>query len=114
MAVRPCAASLSCRSDHPWAPCLGVARGCTRGSRERWSRVGIGPGREGEQMSQSEMFQPGTEALLRTLHERPQLPLGKWLQAPAHVHYKAFRMSDPPTQRPASRSEFQSLLGYFK
>ena len=65
-------------------------------------------------MGQSEMFQPGTEALLRTLHERPQLPLGKWLQAPAHVHYKAFRMSDPPTQRPASRSEFQSLLGYFK
>jgi uncharacterized membrane-anchored protein len=48
------------------------------------------------------------------LHERPQLPVGKWLQAPAHVHYKAFRMSDPPTQRPASRSEFQSLLGHFK
>ena len=60
------------------------------------------------------MSRPGTEALLRTLHERPQLPLGKWLQAPAHVHYKAFRMSDPPTQRPASRSEFQSLLGHFK
>lgn len=56
----------------------------------------------------------GTETLLRKLHERPQLPLGDWLRAPAHVHYKAFRMSDPPTQRPASRSEFQSLLGHFK
>ncbi len=65
-------------------------------------------------MHQPEMSGSGTEALLRKLHERPQLPLGEWLRAPAHVHYEAFRMSDPPTQRPASRSEFQSLLGYFK
>jgi uncharacterized membrane-anchored protein len=56
----------------------------------------------------------GAEASLRKLHERPQLPVEKWLQAPAHVHYKAFRMSDPPTQRPASRSEFQLLLGHFR
>jgi uncharacterized membrane-anchored protein len=48
------------------------------------------------------------------LHERPHQPIGKWLRAPAHVHYEAFRMSDPPTQRPASRSEFQSLLGQLK
>jgi uncharacterized membrane-anchored protein len=48
------------------------------------------------------------------LHERPQIPLTDWLRAPAHVHYKAFRMADPPTQRPASRLEFQSLLGIFK
>jgi len=48
--------------------------------------------------------------MLRKLHERPQIPLTKWLRAPAHVHYKAFRMTDPPTQRPASRAEFQSLL----
>jgi uncharacterized membrane-anchored protein len=48
------------------------------------------------------------------LHERPQIPLTDWLRAPAHVHYKAFRMGDPPTQRPASRLEFQSLLGSFK
>lgn len=54
------------------------------------------------------------EAFLRKLHERPHQPIGKWLRAPAHVHYKAFRMSDPPTQRPASRSEFQSLLGHLK
>ena len=54
------------------------------------------------------------EALIKKLHERPHLPLGEWLRAPAHVHYMAFRMSDPPTQRAASRSEFQSLLGAFK
>lgn len=65
-------------------------------------------------MNQSERSRPGTETFLRKLHERPHLPLGKWLRAPAHVHYKAFRMSDPPTQRSASRSEFQSLLGHFK
>jgi uncharacterized membrane-anchored protein len=42
------------------------------------------------------------------------MPLAEWLQAPAHVHYKAFRMSDPPVQRPASRDEFRSLLEAFK
>lgn len=52
--------------------------------------------------------------LLRKLHEQPQIPLTNWLRAPAHVHYKAFRMADPPIQRPASRLEFQSLLGIFK
>ena len=52
--------------------------------------------------------------MLRKLHERPHQPIGRWLRAPAHVHYKAFRMSDPPTQRPASRVEFQSLLGHLK
>ena len=36
------------------------------------------------------------------------------LQTPAHVHYKAVRMSDPPLQRPASRDEFRSLLDAFK
>ena len=65
-------------------------------------------------MNQPEAPQSGTDALLRKLHERPQLPLTDWLRAPAHVHYKAFRMADPPTQRPASRLEFQSLLGAFK
>jgi uncharacterized membrane-anchored protein len=56
----------------------------------------------------------GTEALLRKLHEQPQVPLTHWLRAPAHVHYKAFRMADPPVQRPASRQEFQLLLGVLK
>ena len=53
--------------------------------------------------------QSGTDALIKKLHERPQMPLADWLRAPAHVHYKAFRMSDPPAQRKASREEFQSL-----
>jgi len=57
---------------------------------------------------------PDADELIRKLHERPQMPLAKWLRAPAHVHYKAFRMSDPPVQRPASRDEFRSLLEAFK
>lgn len=61
-------------------------------------------------MDQSPAPQSGTEALLRKLHERPQIPLTDWLRTPAHIQYKAFRMADPPTQRPASRAEFQSLL----
>jgi uncharacterized membrane-anchored protein len=65
-------------------------------------------------MNQSDRPQSGSEAILRKLHERPHQPIGRWLRAPAHVQYKAFRMSDPPTQRPASRSEFQSLLGHLK
>jgi uncharacterized membrane-anchored protein len=65
-------------------------------------------------VDQSPAPQSGTDTLLRKLHERPQIPLTDWLQAPAHVHYKAFRMADPPIQRPASRSEFQSLLGTFQ
>jgi uncharacterized membrane-anchored protein len=65
-------------------------------------------------MDQPETSQSGTDTLLRKLHERPQIPLTDWLRAPAHVHYKAFRMADPPTQRPASRLEFQSLLGGLK
>ena len=63
-------------------------------------------------MSQPDGAHTGSEAFLRKLHERPHQPISEWLRAPAHVHYKAFRMSDPPTQRPASRSEFQSLLGH--
>ncbi len=65
-------------------------------------------------MHQSNMSGLETESFLRRLHERPHQPIAKWLRTPAHVHYEAFRMSDPPTQRPASRSEFQSLLGRLK
>ena len=65
-------------------------------------------------MDHSDTAHPGSDAWLKKLHDRPQLPLGEWLRAPAHVHYKAFRMSDPPTQRAASRSEFQTLLSAFK
>ncbi|MGH7182951.1 MAG: DUF3422 family protein [Nitrospiraceae bacterium] len=65
-------------------------------------------------MAEPETTQPDTGELMRKLHERPQMPLAEWLRAPAHVHYKAFRMSDPPVQRPASRDEFRSLLEVFK
>jgi uncharacterized membrane-anchored protein len=54
--------------------------------------------------------QPGADALIKKLHERPHVPLGDWLRAPAHVHYKAFRMADPPAERKSSREEFQSYL----
>lgn len=65
-------------------------------------------------MTEPEIAKPDAGELIRKLHERPQMPLAEWLQAPAHVHYKAFRMSDPPVQRPASRDEFKSLLEAFK
>ena len=61
-------------------------------------------------MDQQTGPKPASDNMLRKLHERPQIPLTQWLRAPAHVHYKAFRMADPPSQRPASRAEFQSLL----
>ncbi len=64
-------------------------------------------------MSKPETTKPDAGDLIRKLHERPQMPLAEWLQAPAHVHYKAFRMTDPPVQRPASRDEFLSLLKAF-
>jgi uncharacterized membrane-anchored protein len=57
--------------------------------------------------------QSGADALIKKLHERPHLPLAECLRAPAHVHYKAFRMADPPAQRKSSREEFQSCLTAF-
>ena len=57
--------------------------------------------------------QSGADALIKKLHERPSMPLADWLRAPAHVHYKAFRMADPPAHRKASREEFQSCLNAF-
>ena len=65
-------------------------------------------------MSDPKTTIPDTGDLIRKIHERPQMPLVEWLRAPAHVHYKAFRMVDPPVQRPASRDEFKSLLEAFK
>lgn len=62
-----------------------------------------------ENMSQHPLL-PGGDALIKKLHERPHVPLADWLRAPAHVHYQAFRMPDPPAQRKLSRDEFQSCL----
>lgn len=64
-------------------------------------------------MNESNLSQTDPESFLKQLHERPHQPISGWLRAPAHVHYEAFRMSDPPMQRPGSRSEFQSLLERF-
>ncbi len=65
-------------------------------------------------MTEPEIVKPDADELIRKVHERPQVPVAEWLRAPAHVHYKAFRMVDPPMQRPASRDEFRSLLEAFK
>ena len=65
-------------------------------------------------MTEPENAKPDAGELIRKLHERPQMLWAEWVHAPAHVHFKTFRMSDPPVQRPASRNEFRSLLETFK
>jgi uncharacterized membrane-anchored protein len=65
-------------------------------------------------MTEPETIKPDAGEFIRRLHERPQMLWAEWLQTPAHVHYKAFRMTDPPLQRTASRNEFRSLLEAFK
>jgi uncharacterized membrane-anchored protein len=64
-------------------------------------------------MEHSEVPQSGPDTLMKKLHERPQIPLADWLRAPAHVHYMAFRMSDPPAQRKTSREKVQAVLEAF-
>lgn len=49
-------------------------------------------------------------AALRRLHLRPKKYLEEWLDFPAHVHQTAFRMEDPPRDRPRSRQEFAQWL----
>jgi len=65
-------------------------------------------------MNQSDEKPAGTDDLIRKLHERPQIPLTEWLRVPAHLHYKAFRMADPPVDRPASREEFRRIVESFQ
>lgn len=65
-------------------------------------------------MTNPDHIKPDTGEFIRKLHEQPQMLWTEHLQAPAHVHYKAVRMSDPPLQRPVSRDEFRSLLDAFK
>jgi uncharacterized membrane-anchored protein len=65
-------------------------------------------------MTEPDIIKPDTGELIRKLHEQPQMLWAEHLQTPAHVHYKAVRMSDPPLQRAASREEFRSLLDAFK
>ena len=47
---------------------------------------------------------------LRRLHERPHKGLEEWLDAPAHVHHVAHRMSNPPEERRKSREQFAHIL----
>ena len=65
-------------------------------------------------MTEPDHIKRDTGDLIRKLHEQPQMLWTEHLQTPAHVHYKAVRMSDPPLQRPVSRDEFRSLLDEFK
>lgn len=69
---------------------------------------------QGHPMTEPDMSKPDTGEFIRKLHEQPQMLWAEHLQTPAHVHYKAVRMSDPPRQRPVSRDEFRSLLDAFK
>jgi uncharacterized membrane-anchored protein len=65
-------------------------------------------------MIEPDTMKPDAGELIRKLHERPQMLWAEWVQVPAHIHYKAFRMGDPPVQRTQSREEFTSLLAAFK
>src|SRR6185436_2639866 len=65
-------------------------------------------------MTEPDHIKRDTGELIRKLHEQPQMLWNEHLQTPAHVDYKAVRMSDPPLQRPVSRDEFRSLLDEFK
>ncbi len=51
---------------------------------------------------------------LKKAHERPKKYLRHWLDVPAHIHHVAYRMANPPTERPQSRLEFLQLLQCLK
>lgn len=53
---------------------------------------------------------PGDQAPVLGLHERSKKYLEEWLDFPAHIHQVAFKMSDPPEERPRSRVEFLQIL----
>ncbi|HEY5648724.1 MAG TPA: DUF3422 family protein, partial [Nitrospiria bacterium] len=52
----------------------------------------------------------GDQAPIRRLHERPKKFLEEWLDFPAHIHQVAFKMADPPKERPRSQEEFLRIL----
>ncbi len=53
---------------------------------------------------------PGDQAPIRRIHERPKKFFEEWLDFPAHIHQVAFKMPDPPMDRPRSRNEFLQIL----
>ncbi len=55
--------------------------------------------------------QPITKSdLLQRIHLSSKRYLEGWVGVPAHVHHVAYRMANPPLERPQSRKEFQHLL----
>jgi len=50
------------------------------------------------------------KGVLREMHKAQEKYLEGWLDVPAHVHHTAYRMANPPIERPQSRKEFQQLL----
>lgn len=53
---------------------------------------------------------PKEQSPIRSLHGRPKKYLAEWLDFPAHVHQTAYRMDDPPNDRPRSRNDFVRIL----
>ncbi len=47
---------------------------------------------------------------LNRIHQSTKQYLPQWLGVPAHIHHVAYRMANPPVERPNSRREFQHLL----
>jgi uncharacterized membrane-anchored protein len=58
----------------------------------------------------ADALSPKDPVAIRRLHVRPKKYLEEWLDFPAHVHHVAYRMSDPPRDRPQSRQEFLGVL----
>jgi uncharacterized membrane-anchored protein len=58
----------------------------------------------------ADALSPNDPATIQRLHVRPKKYLEEWLDFPAHVHHVAYRMADPPRDRPRSRHEFLQVL----
>jgi uncharacterized membrane-anchored protein len=58
----------------------------------------------------ADALSPQNPVSIQRLHLRPKKYLDEWLDFPAHVHHAAYRMSDPPRDRPRSRMEFMQVL----
>ena len=56
----------------------------------------------------------GQQESLFHLHDRPKKYLEEWLDVPAHIHHVAYRMENPPSERPQSRDEFKQVLACFE
>jgi len=60
----------------------------------------------------TDSLSPEDPVSMRRLHVRPKKYLEEWLDFPAHVHHAAYRMPDPPRDRPRSRQEFLQVLSH--